>query len=169
MVAHAAWRAYQFLLAPSVLELTAPPSPVPAPQPPAYPQLHALAMHGFHLEEAIDAAIVRPVSAIASDARILDERVLGPAAGVPAPLAPASDEGATDHAIIGSPGLIGRVLFALAEYLQTIEARLLLQLGETPLTRLFRSAGGYLSASERLLEQPRYLLALVALTFVVIL
>jgi NADH:ubiquinone oxidoreductase subunit 4 (subunit M) len=169
LVTHAAWRAWQFLLAPSVLELSATAPQGIAAQPPAYRQIYALALQRFHLDVAVEAAIVRPVVAIAADARLFDERVVGPAAGVPEALHPAADEAAPDHAILGSPGLAGRMLLALADYLQTIEARLLLQLGETPLTRLLRGAGTYLSASERLLEQPRYLLAIVGLTFVVIL
>lgn len=176
---HAAWRAWQFLLAPSALELTAEPDRTTAPAPvlAALSRLDAplfsLALQRFHLDALADATLVQALRAIGSDARRLDENLIAPAAGAPAALPPTlhseDDEATRERALIGSPGLVGRALFALAEGLQAFEARLLLQLGDTPLTRLLRAAGETLAASERLLEQPRYLLALVALTFVVIL
>lgn len=175
LTAHAAWRSYQFLLAPSALELIDTRRRAAASQRSTHPQLYALALQRFHLDAAIDAAVVRPLVSIASDARRLDERIIGPAAGTPEPTA--RDDGGkgpgrdkpTDLAILGSPGLAGHLLLALADQLQRVEAHLLLQPGDSPLTRLARQVGAYLSASERLLEQPRYLFALVAVTFVVIL
>jgi NADH:ubiquinone oxidoreductase subunit 2 (subunit N) len=179
LAAHAAWRAWQFLLAPSALELAADPDHRTQHAPPPVlarldAPLFSLALQRFHLDALADALLVQPLRAIGSDARRLDENVVAPAAGAPAALPPTlhgdpDDDAARERALIGSPGLVGRALFVVSERLQAFEARLLLQLGETPLTRLLHVAGEYLAASERLLEQPRYLLALVALTFVVIL
>lgn len=164
LLLHAIWRAYQFLLSPSVLEL---PAVYRRGAPPK--TVFALAQQRFHIDALADSAVIQPLRRMASDARNLDERVIGPLAGAPSPLPPLLDAGSAEQDLIASPGIVGRALYALADRLQALEARLLLQLGETPLTRLLREAGESLSACERLLEQPRYLLAVVALTFMVVL
>jgi hypothetical protein len=71
--------------------------------------------------------------------------------------------------VIRGNGLAGRLLFWLAERFHLMEDYLVLHRAEGPLTRLLRGGGDYLRVMEALLERPRYLLLLVAATFVVIL
>ena len=169
LIAHAAWRTVQFLQAPSALELgvRTPASAPAASRLNAF--LYSLSLHRFHLDATADATLIQPLNTLGSDARRLDDEVIGPVAGTPTPLAPPENEALEERTLIGSPGLIGRWLFSLADHLQTLESKLLLKPGESPLTRLLGQIGDYLAAIERLLAQPHYLLALIVLTFVVIL
>lgn len=169
LVLHAAWRAYQFLLAPSILELAG----NGGAEPPAIAGagwLHAAAMHRGWLDELAQTSVVRPLRAVADDARELEDRLLAPLAGAPAAGSVGANSGQDgDRPIIDSPGIVGHTLFAIAEHLQRFEARLLLRREKGGTPPLLHAAGQYLLTIERLLEQPRYLLVAVAITFVVIL
>jgi hypothetical protein len=160
---HAAWRAYQFLLAPSYMHLVgAPARPVPdwlARR----GWLYGAAMQRWWLENVAAGTLVRPVQAAARDARAFDDEVLSRMVGMPEdmPRSSGSDE------VIRGHGLAGRLLLSSAELLQRFEGRLILRAGGE--RRGLRRLAGYLRTTEALLEQPRYLLLLVVATFAVIL
>lgn len=163
---HAAWRAYQFLLAPAYLQLVRQPArPVPRWLA-AHHRLYTAAVHGFWIESLAHNLLTRPTLALGRDMRALDERVIDPLVGVPR----ADEHGAQDDAndAIRAHGVAERILLGLANYLQRLETRLLLS-GDGALQQALRRAGAYMETLEVLLEQPRYLMLMVMATFVVIL
>lgn len=160
---HAAWRAYQFLLAPAYMQLVRQPArPVPRWLA-AHHRLYTAAVHGFWIESLAHNLLTRPTLALGSDMRALDERVIDPLVGVPR----ADEHGAQDDAL-RAHGIAERILLDLADHLQRLETRLLLS-GDGALQQALRRAGGYMETLEVLLEQPRYLMLMVMATFVVIL
>ena len=163
---HAAWRAWQFLMAPSYMHLVS----APAAPPPAWlagrQGLYAAALARFWLDALANAALLRPARRLAEDTRRLDENVLAPLVGMPDEARAAET---VEDEVIRGHGLAGRFLAWLAGHLQRFETHLVLRGGGGPMARLLKGAGEYFRAAEALLEQPRYLLLLVVATFVVIL
>ena len=162
---HAAWRTWQFLLAPSWLHIT---RARPAP-PPGWLQrnqlLYTIALQRLWLDRLAQSLLVEPTQGFARDVRAFEERFIDHAIGQPGQGKPVHAE----RPLVIVDGLPGRLLAALSDRLQHIEYRLLLRgkggLSETLLHR----AGAYLQTLEHLLEQPRYLMMAVMATFVVIL
>ena len=160
---HAAWRAYQFLLAPSYMHLVSEKAK-PAPRWLAGRQwLYTAALQRFWLEHFAQGALIRPAAEVARDMRALDDKVLSHRVGMP----PCCGGAAAD--VIRGQGLAGRLLAWLADRLHHLESYLVLHRADGPLTRIMKSVGVYLLVLEALLERPRYLVLLVAATFVVIL
>jgi NADH:ubiquinone oxidoreductase subunit 5 (subunit L)/multisubunit Na+/H+ antiporter MnhA subunit len=162
---HAAWRAWQFLLAPSWLAITR----ERPPPPPAWLRrqqwLYTAAVQRFWLDTLAQTLFVQPTIAFARDLRALEEYFIDRAIGQPG-------QGKSVHAerpLVRVDGLPGRVLAAVAEILQRLENRLLLRGRGGTAERLLQRLGGYLATLENLLEQPRYLMMAVMATFVVIL
>jgi formate hydrogenlyase subunit 3/multisubunit Na+/H+ antiporter MnhD subunit len=164
---HAAWRAYQFLLAPAYMHLVRRPArPVPrwlATQ----RWWYTAALQRFWIEPLASSLLTRPTLALGRDVRALDERFIDPLVG-----APRADEypalGDPGDELIRGHGLAGRLLFNGANRLQRLENRLLLS-GDGALGKHLQRAAQYADAIESLLEQPRYLMLMVMATFVVIL
>ncbi len=162
---HAAWRAWQFLLAPSWLHLTLAP-PKPAPHWLQRRQwLYTAALQRFWLDRLGEVLFAGPTVSLAADVRHLDEAVVDRMIGEPGKGQSASAE----KPLIRADGLAGGALLWLATRLQALEVHLSLRgrggIGE----RLLQHAGAYVRAMEALLEQPRYLMLAVMATFVVIL
>jgi NADH:ubiquinone oxidoreductase subunit 5 (subunit L)/multisubunit Na+/H+ antiporter MnhA subunit len=163
---HMAWRAYQFLMAPSYMHLVAEPAR-PAPRwLSAWRWLYTAALQRFWLDHLAQALIVRPVQTVGRDARALDDRVLSRLVGMADPL---RGEGARDEDVILGRGVAGRALVWAADHLHNVESRLLLRRSDGAASRVLRRVGEALLVVEALLEQPRYLLLLVLITFAVIL
>lgn len=162
---HAAWRTWQFLLAPSWLTLTRERPPAPPRWLAANRWLYGAALQRFWLDQLGLALLAEPTKAIARDVRALEANFIDRAIGEPGRGRPV-DPG---RALVRADGLPGRLLAAAAGLLQRFENRLLLRgrggIGE----RLLREAGHWLRVLEELLEQPRYLMMAVMVTFVVIL
>ncbi|MFC5300022.1 proton-conducting transporter membrane subunit [Azospira restricta] len=152
---HALWRAYQFLLAPSYLQLAPRPAALPAPLAASMP-LYTAALQRFWLDALARTLLQRPTLALGRDVRALDVRVIERLLGTP------------DEAHGPAAGLAGRALTQLSNLLQRFETRLVLHGGGDALRHLQR-AGEVLKALEGLLEQPRYLMLMVMATFAVIL
>ena len=187
---HAAWRAYQFLLAPAYMHLVRRPAR-PLPRWLAERRwLYTAALQRFWIEPLASSLLTRPTLALGRDVRAFDERFLDPLIGAPrdddystlgaprdddysTPGAPRDHEGqsvgkaAADELIRGH-GLAGRALFNFADRLQRLENRLLLS-GDGALLHALQRLGHYADTIEALLEQPRYLMLMVMATFVVIL
>ncbi|WP_371323366.1 proton-conducting transporter membrane subunit [Dechloromonas sp. ZY10] len=162
---HTAWRAWQFLVAPSWLQW----SRQRPSSPPAWlarrQGWYTAALQRFWLGKLEQILIVQPTEAFAHDLRQFErafvDRVVGePGSGV------APDPQRPLVRVDGWPGLL---LGAVSDHLDRLEQRLLLRgrggFGE----RLLRRLAGYLATVENLLEQPRYLMMAVMATFVVIL
>ena len=167
MALHAAWRAWQFLAAPSYLHLLDAATP-PAP---AWLRrrtgLFTAALQRFWLETLADRLLTRPTQALARDMRAIDDNVVSRLVGMPEAQRAASllDAGS----VIQGRGLAGALLMALADRLSRFEQRLVLQGGGGPLGEGFKRLGEWLKWVETLLQQPRYLLLMVMATLVVIL
>ena len=162
---HAAWRAWQFLVAPSWLQLTREP---PAPPPrwlAGRVWLYTAALQRLWLDKLAQILIVQPTVAFSRDLRQLESQFIDRALGDPARSAP------VDPALplVRADGVPGQVLAALAERLHRLENRLLLRGRGGAGERLLRRLGSQLAILEHLLEQPRYLMMAVMATFVVIL
>ena len=169
MTLHAAWRAWQFLLAPSRLHMAQ--SRAPAPAWLAGRQwLYTAALRRFWLEPVARGVLIRPTLAVAREMRELDEKVLAHLVGMPARQRAGGDAAADarDDAI-RAHGLPGRLLLWCADQCLRLERYLVLERVEGTFTRGMRRVGDSLRALEALLEQPRYLVLAVAATFVVIL
>lgn len=162
---HAAWRAWQFLVAPSWLVLT---NRRPAP-PPAWLRrnqlLYTAALQRFWLDALAQTLLVEPTQSFARDLRGLEEHFIDRAIGQPG----AGQAVHAERPLVRADGLPGRALAMLAEHLQKIENRLLLRGRGGAAERALQRAGAYLQTLENLLEQPRYLMLAVMATLVVIL
>jgi hypothetical protein len=164
---HAAWRAYQFLLAPAYMHLVRRPArPLPRWLA-AQRWCYTAVLQRFWIEALANSLLTRPTLALGRDVRALDERFIDPLVGAPRDDEPVLGTDASDQLIRGH-GLAGRALFAFANRLQRLESRLLLS-GDGALSRVLRRGVGYADAIESLLEQPRYLMLMVMATLVVIL
>ena len=164
---HAAWRAYQFLLAPAYMHLVRRPArPVPAWLA-GQTWWYTAAVQRFWLESLAHNLLTRPTLALGRDVRAFDTRLIDPLVGAPRD----DDDQPTREAgieLIRGHGLAGQALYAFAGYLQSLENRLLLS-GEGTFFKRLQQLVDYADRVESLLEQPRYLMLMVMATFVVIL
>jgi hypothetical protein len=169
---HAAWRAWQFLAAPSYMHLMRGPTP-PAPEwLRRHPRLYTAALQRFWLEGLADQFLTRPTQGLARDMRAIDENVVSRLVGMPETQRAAvllGREVGGGSAVVKGRGLAGGLLGWVAERLDGFERRLVLQGGGGKLGRGLARLGDWLKFVESLLEQPRYLLVLVMATLVVIL
>lgn len=163
---HATWRAYQFLMAPSYPLLVAKPAaPVPAWLA-KHRWLYTAALHRFWIEPVSHGLLTRPTHALGRDMRALDDHVLLPLLGTPAE---AHHSAAREREVIRGHGLFGRLLMWSADRFYHFETRLVMRGGGGATARVLRRIGDAFLVVEALLEQPRYLLLLAMVTFVVIL
>jgi formate hydrogenlyase subunit 3/multisubunit Na+/H+ antiporter MnhD subunit len=169
LLLHALWRGYQFLLAPSYLQL-APSRPAPLPQWLAGNTfLYTAALQRFWIDRVAHGLLTRPTLALGRDVREFDDHVLDRLIGAPRePLQGTHLEEGTIERVQGN-GIAGRALLRLADLLQSFETRLILEGEGGAAARLLQRVGGALKVVEALLEQPRYLMLMVMATFVVIL
>lgn len=160
---HALWRAYQFLLAPSYLQL-APSRPAPLPRWLAGNTfLYTAALQRFWIDRLAHGLLTRPTLSLGRDVREFDDHVLDRLLGV-------SHEISGERAeMIQGHGLGGRALLKISDLLQLFETRLLLEGSGGAMGQLLLRLGEALKVIESLFEQPRYLMLMVMATFVVIL
>jgi hypothetical protein len=177
---HACWRAWQFLHAPSLMHMVS----RPARPAPAWLRnnrwLYNAAMQRFWLENMGDAMLTRPASKLANDAQIFEEHVVNPVVGMPAPARAISSmaewedqksgsvdlpEGGVGHGI----GMFGKLMEGIAVVLHWFEEHLVLKGGGDALLKSLQYIGRYLTHIDQLLSQPRYLLIMIIVTFIIIL
>lgn len=163
---HAAWRAWQFLLAPSYMHLVSEKArPVPAWLSKRQ-WLYTAALQRFWLEHLARNALIRPTLALGHDMRDFDDKILSNLVGMPEQRRAGNSDG---DDVIRAHGLAGRLLSWFAERFQGLEHYLVLHRSEGMLTRVLRAIGDHLQVFEALLEHPRYLILAIAATFMVIL
>ena len=164
LVAHATFRLWQFLSAPSWLL-----APDAVPTPPRLlnwlPQrwlarLHASARNGLGVDFAANHLLVWPTQRLGRDMQTIDHRIIEPALGQPAaePGAPAPRYSVPMQSIEMAGALLAR-----------FEALLLVQKQGGRMAQLLSLFGQLLSQIENLLEEPRYLFLFIMATLVVIL
>jgi NADH:ubiquinone oxidoreductase subunit 5 (subunit L)/multisubunit Na+/H+ antiporter MnhA subunit len=183
LAAHAAWRAYQFLSAPALMHYMH----RPARQVPAWLArtrwLHTACLQRFWLDSLADWLLVRPTWALARDTESFDQQVVNRMVGLPGSASAVSslaqweaikqgrgsrivgDSGGVGHA----RGAAGRVMQAVATLLHWFEEHLVLKGGDEGLFNLVQHVGHWLTRIELLLSEPRYLILLIVITFIVIL
>ncbi|OOZ38634.1 hypothetical protein BOW53_14830 [Solemya pervernicosa gill symbiont] len=176
MVLHAVWRAWQFLTAPSMMhDMVRPTRPVPAwlAKRRAF---YTACLQRFWLDNLADALFVRPTQGLARDAQRFDEKVVNQLAGLPGSANALSSlaewenrKGVLVEGEIGrGSGVFGKIMEWIASGLHWFEEHLVLKSGGEGLLKLIRHIGAYLTQIEMLLSQPRYLILLIAITFIVI-
>jgi len=114
------------------------------------------------------------------DAQAFDEQVVIPLAGLPAQSRAVSTmaqwedrrsgnierpEGGIGH----GQGMAGKLMQSVASVLHWFEEHLVLKGGDTGLVQILRFIGSYLRQIDQLLGNPRYLLLMIIVTFIVIL
>jgi hypothetical protein len=156
---HAVWRAYQFLHSPSFLQQTGWEAAKPVPGWLRRQKwLYTAALQRFWLVPLENWLLVRPTQALAHEAQHFDSRFIDRFMGT------------ASHSSVGTAsGVLGHFMQWVAEQMEWLEDRLLLQKGGGKLAENLRQFGGYLDLIEELLAQPRYLVLLIAVTLAVIL
>lgn len=179
LIAHALWRCYQFLSAPSWLQMvTRHTRPVPDWLA-SNTRLHTAALQRFWLDGFANWLLVNPTKSLAHEAQLFDELVLLRIMGRPTQTGLLSTlshwessqrSGYTRPSSVGKgSGILGKITESVASSLQWFEEHLVLRNDSDNLNRLLRTLGRYLEIIDHLLEQPRYLLLLIVATFVVVL
>lgn len=164
---HMAWRAWQFLHAPSLMHLVhTRPRPVPRWLL-NNTWLYNAALRRFWLDQISDATLLKPTRSLAVDVQNFDEYVVNRMIGLPNKHALLSTVG-TPGNIGQGRGAIGRLMEVVARALHWFENQLILKGGGEGLIAGIQHLGKYMQQVEALLSQPRYLILLVAVTFVVV-
>jgi NADH:ubiquinone oxidoreductase subunit 5 (subunit L)/multisubunit Na+/H+ antiporter MnhA subunit len=171
LVLHSIWRAYQFLHAPAHMHLMGRPTRPASPLIQRWNWLYTASLQRFWLDQLSHWLVTRPVQGLSRDARSFDEQVVHRIVGLPAQ---ATDLGSLEqteaHNRVGKGrGMAGKTMQGLASILCWFEEHLVLKGGGEGLSRLIQHLGGYVVDIEQLLNQPRYLLLLILITFVIIL
>ncbi|MBF0109628.1 MAG: hypothetical protein HQL76_10670 [Magnetococcales bacterium] len=177
---HIAFRAWQFLHAPSLMhDLDR-----PAPRAPRFLTrwrwLRTPVLQRFWLEQLGDAMMVAPTLKLSADMLSLEHRVLTPLTGLPAhanaisTLAQWQDQKsglvpAFGYSVERSTGIAGKVIQELASILLRFEENMVLKGGGAGLLQGLQRIGRRLIQIDRLFCEPRYLFFMIALTFVIIL
>lgn len=179
LVLHACVRAYQFLLAPAFVQKVNKPPHAPPRWLASKPWLYTAAIRQLWLDEIEDWLVTHPTQQLAKEMRRLDEDVVTRLAGMPAQSRAVQSLHQVQQLQQGEPlgqastavgsGVFGRVVEHLAIATQWLENRLVMTEGGERFFSLLEKVGQLLYRVEHFLAQPRYLLVLVAVTFVVIL
>ncbi len=183
LVAHAIWRAFQFLNAPSMMHLM---SRSPRPVPGWFRRrrwLYTAALQRFWIEHVSDWLLVRPIEALARDTQAFDQQVVNRLVGLPGSIGAISSlaqwekqkhagsmqlDG--DSGDIGKgQGAAGKLMEWIASILHWFEEHLVLKGGEEGVKRAMLRIGAVLVRVDDLLSRPRYLLLMLLATFIGIL
>lgn len=177
---HAIWRAFQFLSAPALMHRVTPEKrPLPGWLT-RRPWLYQAALQRFYLDPLSDTLLLRPTLSLARDVQYFDEQLVTRMFGLPAYTRSVSSlaqwetmkqEGTQqERGRVGTAtGVVGRLMTWLANRLYWFESQLVLRGGGEGLLQNLRRVGALLTQVEQLLSQPRYLIVLILVTFVVIL
>ena len=166
---HAIWRAWQFLSSPDLMYLVHRPAHEVTPLLKNNSFLFTTALQRFWLEHLADWFLLRPTESLAKEVQDFDEKVVNRLIGLP------SDSGGVQgqeqgwiDSIGKGRGLSGRLMEMVAAAFEWFEEHLILQGGGEGLLKLINRLGRYMLTVEQLLSQPRYLIVLIVITFVVI-
>jgi len=181
LIAHAIWRTYQFLHAPSMMHWM----DRPMKQVPAVLQkneaLYTVSQQRFWLDPMSDRIFTRPVYALSRDLRYFDDHIVNKLVGLPSSVSAVStlaqwdayhsDQKAhivADSGMIGrGQGLAGTILDWISRPLFWIENHLVLKTGDEGVQRLLQHFSRYISTMDNLLSQPRYLWLIIFIVFII--
>lgn len=168
LLAHASWRAWQFLHAPSYMHMiNRPARPVPIWLQ-NHRGLYTAALQRFWLDNITDALLVRPVQQLAQELQEFDEKVVNRVVGLPASIGAVSSVSETESNITRGHGVLGHLMQTIAGVLHRFEEQLVLKGSGEGLVKTLHRIGSYLLRIDQLLSRPRYLWLLILATFVVI-
>lgn len=175
-IAHAIWRAWQFLAAPAFMQLLQQPVRQVPEWISRYQRLYIISLQRFWLDQITDWLLVRPTLALARDLHKFDDRIIGRIIGKPSLSGVITSLAAwqqqqvstTTQPVIQGRGTLGRLLHHLAYLFQWFEEQLILKAGEGGLLNSIRHLGHYILHIDLLLSHPRYLMLIIMVTFVVI-
>lgn len=182
LVAHAIWRSYQFLSAPSLMHYMS----APTRQVPHWLRrrkwLYTAALQHFWVEMFSDWLLVKPVQALARDIQTFDQEVVNRMVGMPGSMGAISSlaqwerQKTSTRQIDGDSGsigkghgVVGRLMEWVASMLHWFEEHLVLKGGDDGLQNMIIRLGLVFTKIDELLSRPRYLLLMLLITFVVIL
>ncbi len=179
LVLHAIWRAYQFLHAPSFMQMVNRPArPVPVWLS-KNKWLYTAALQRFWLDDMADWLLTRPTQALAHEAQAFDEQVIDRMTGMPSQSNMLSTLASWEahqqgrfqlQSEIGiGRGLFGKTMQAIASALHWLEDNLVLKGSGDGLMNSLDYIGHYIEKIDTLLSKPRYLLLLIMATFVIVL
>lgn len=179
LVLHAIWRAYHFLHAPSQMHNVNQAARPVANWLAKFKILHTAGIQRFWLDNIANWMIVRPMNSLAHDAQSFDEKIVSRLIGKPkqqymiSSLAnweksKASAQSSERAAMVQGHGLIGSFMEWLASLMEWFEEHLILKSQGEGLLDLVQKVGTNLQKIENLLNQPRYLMILVSVTFIII-
>ena len=178
LAAHASWRAYQMLSAPSYLTLiNRKARPVPAWMQ-RQSWLFNAALHRLWLDNIIDWIAARPAGMFAQDLNQFDERIVNRMVGLPGQIDSISS--LTDYeqrkrglvnaeaTITTGRGVFGALMEKIANVLYWFEESLVLKGSGDGLINVLQKVGAYLVRIDYLLSRPRYLWLFILLTVLVV-
>jgi len=179
IVAHAIWRAYQFLHAPSFMQqITQPTKPVPNWLR-NRKWLYTAALQRFWLDGISDWLFTKPTQALAHEVQLFDEQVVDRITGIPSHSNmvstlshwEASKQGKfiIENEVGTARGMFGSLMQWIATVLEWFEERLILKGSGEGLMKAINRLGKYLELVDQLLMKPRYAMLLIMATFVVVL
>ena len=171
LVLHAVWRAYQFLHAPSYMQLMSRPTRPVSLLIGQWRWLYTASLQRFWLDKLTNWMLVNPVRKLAREARSFDEKVVNKVVGLPGQASTLSslDQLESESTIGKGRGIAGSLMEWLANKLGWFEEHLVLHGGGKGMSKVIHHLGGYVLKIEVLLSQPRYLVILIIATFMVIL
>jgi len=179
---HAIWRAYHFLNAPMMMRLMNK-NMRPVPRWLINNRgLYTACLQRFWLDNMTQSMLLRPTQRMAKDIENFDEEFINRLVGLPGSASAISslaqweeykDDAAGridgDSGNIGKGhGIMGKSMQWLAAAFDWFEQKLILKEGDSALLNLIQKLGLYLTRIEHLLSQPRYLILMILVTFVVI-
>jgi len=167
---HAIWRAWQFLSSPALMHMVSRPARPVSPLLQKSGFLYTAALQRFWLEHFTDWFLLRPTSALSKEVRDFDEKVVNRLIGLPTERG--GLQGLRQQSWIENigrgRGISGKLMEMVASAFEWFEEHLILQGGGEGLLKVVNHLGKYMLTVEKLLNQPRYLILMIALTFVVI-
>ncbi|QPK62221.1 hypothetical protein IVG45_15370 [Methylomonas sp. LL1] len=181
LCAHAVVRCYLLLTAPSILHAThgRPTKPVPSALANCRWAFMASLQRGW-LEPAMDLVLVKPILQLARDMRAIDDRIIDPALGVPAPAIKAisslaqweerkmgANLDSEEDSFAQGSGLAGKLAQWTAALLSWFEYHFILRGIGSDSIHLGRRLGRTANRFEQLLLSPRYLALFVLITLMV--
>ena len=171
---HAIWRTYQFLHAPSFLQqVTNTPRPVPQWLKNSK-TLYSAALQRFWLDSLGDHLLVKPFQKLAQDARLFEEQVIIRISGHPSSShlltrLNAGKDAVKQEYVNNDIGLLGKLMHILGDLFEWIENKLVLSDTQQRLKQNFKYIGDILENIERRLAEPRYLMLIIVVSFVMVL
>lgn len=181
LMAHAIWRSYQFLHAPSMMHWMERPLKAVPQLLKNQPALYTASQQRFWLDPMSDRLITRPVYALSRDLRYFDDHIVNRFVGLPSSVSAVSTlaqwnayhtgqqlHAVDDAGLIGKGmGLAGSIAECLSRPLFWIEKHLVLKTGDEGVQRLLQHISQYISTVDHLLSQPRYLWLIIFIVFII--